>query len=319
MGSEGDLRIHAGEGQMAPVELPGPGAVEPFIVQARQPVTALRVLPEPVPKRLLDQRLLLLGQNGLLHVQHPLFLAVFILDQIIDPRILQVQAVLNDTVGVDPLRAVGDVGRYIVEVGVFPFDPPLAADFGVPHLYEPFPSPSRLKELEDKRLDVFLRDPGRAEPDADFGRGQVLGLDLFKGRDGHVECFGKIGLSRRLQLLLYRPMGGQLPSHVPGKELVGGDKGVCLEVKEVRVIEPDIRRPYIPEHNTRQLRFDLVLALSGQPGHIRQIDLRFLRERHRQCFGGGVHMGDLGPRSYRPLGEHIRFSRQLPVFVQHLQ
>ena len=319
VGPQVDLRVHAGKGQVAAVKLPGSRTVEPFIVHGGQPVPAIRVLPKPVPKGLLDLSLLLLGQDGLLHVQHPLLPAFLVYYGVVYPHILQVQAVLNDVVGIDPLRAVGHVGRHIVRVAVLSFDPPFAAYVGVPYLDIPLSAPTGLQKLEDERLYILFRNPGRAQPDADFGCGQVLGLYLLQGGYGHGQGVGQLVLARCPKLFLYGSVGGQLPTHVPGQKLVRRNERELLEIEEIRAVKARIPGPYIPEHQAGQFRFQFLLGLAGQLGHVGQVRLRLLGEGNGQRLRRRVHMGDLGAGADGPLGEHIRLSLQLTVLIQNLQ
>ena len=50
MGPQGDLRVDAHKGQVAPVILTGPYAVELVVVEPCQPLPALGVLPDPILK-----------------------------------------------------------------------------------------------------------------------------------------------------------------------------------------------------------------------------------------------------------------------------
>jgi len=69
---------------MISVVFPWAGTVESFVIHGDKPITALRIFPEPVAERLLQQRLLLLCKDRLLHVQHTLLASVVVGDGIID-------------------------------------------------------------------------------------------------------------------------------------------------------------------------------------------------------------------------------------------
>ena len=71
-----DLRIHARKDQVPAVIFPGTGGIEALVVELHQLAPPVRVLPYPVPERILDCLLLLLGKGGFLAVKDALFLTV---------------------------------------------------------------------------------------------------------------------------------------------------------------------------------------------------------------------------------------------------
>ena len=100
---QGDGRVHAAEGDVAAIIFAGTGRVHFLVVLAHQSLAALRVAPNPVLKCLPDGLLLLCGQGGRLGVQHAALLAVRVLHGVVDTHIPQVQAVLQDSIGVGPV------------------------------------------------------------------------------------------------------------------------------------------------------------------------------------------------------------------------
>ena len=101
----------------------------------------------------------------------------------------------------------------------------------------------------------------------------------------------------------------QLIAHVAGKVLIRSLPA------GFRIVSISGR---IFENHTRQFSGDalIVTGSAQQVGHVGQIDLAMLTNGHRQCFAGGVHACDNTLWTNRPLGEHIRFAFQLPVFIQ---
>ena len=87
---QGDFRVHPGKHQVAAVIFPGPDGVELLVVQGTQTLPAGGVCPHPLLELLFDLILLVLGDGGLLLVEHPLLFAVLVLDGIENPHIPQV-------------------------------------------------------------------------------------------------------------------------------------------------------------------------------------------------------------------------------------
>ena len=76
MGQELDLRVNAGKNEVATVIFAGPGAVHFLVVLPHQGLTALRVLPNPIPKGVPQSLLLLRGKGRFSPVQYPLLFIV---------------------------------------------------------------------------------------------------------------------------------------------------------------------------------------------------------------------------------------------------
>ena len=73
------------------------------------------------------------------------------------------------------------------------------------------------------------------------------------------------------------------------------------------------------EDHALQLLDDLLLALTGKLCHIGQIDTGFFSDGERQCLTCRIHGRDRFRFADRALGENVRFSLQIPFFVQYLQ
>src|SRR5699024_5574771 len=106
---EGDGRVHAAKGDVGPVVFTGPGGVHFLIVLMNQSPATFRVPPNPVLKGVPDGLLLLGGQGGVLGVQHPAVPAFRVRYGIVDTHIPQVQAVLQNLVGVGAAGSIGGV------------------------------------------------------------------------------------------------------------------------------------------------------------------------------------------------------------------
>ena len=213
--SQGDGRVHAAKDDMAAVILAGPGTVHFFIVLAHQCLPPLRVAPNPILERLPNSLLLLRGKGSLLGVQHPALLAVCVLHGVVDAHIPQVQAILQDFIGVGPLSSIRRVSSHIVlSNGILAGDLPFRRKGGIVDLNAALKVKGRVKGLVHELLDILLVDPRCPQPHLDLGSVQVLGLGGSQGF--HVDRKGRVLLRRPLCLT-------QLPAHVAGEVLVCGD------------------------------------------------------------------------------------------------
>ena len=211
---QADLRVDAAEGNVPPVVLAGPRGVEYLIVFLHQLRTTVRVAPNPIPERVLDRLLLLLGKRGFLRVEHALFLSVRVLLCVIDAHVAQIQRVLKDFIGVGSLRSVGHVGVYvIVGTGAFAGDVPLRGVFGVIDLNPALEVIRNLKGFLHKLLDIPLVNPGCAEAHLDFRCVKVFRLRRTQGLRVYAVLVRELsrGLLRLPQLL----------PHVAGQIFVG--------------------------------------------------------------------------------------------------
>ena len=90
VGHHGDLRVHAGKPDMAPVILPGADAVEPLIIDPAQLLPPVKILKNPFLKGFPDHFLFLLGDHGLRLIQHPFLFPVLCPDLIVYLCVAQV-------------------------------------------------------------------------------------------------------------------------------------------------------------------------------------------------------------------------------------
>ena len=110
---------------MLSVIFAGAHAVEQLIVFGNERSTPVRILPDPVPEGILNGLLLLLRQCGCLLIQHTLFLALGILDGIVDADITEIQRIFQNSQTAGPIRTVGQiVWNVVVREDIFPIDPP---------------------------------------------------------------------------------------------------------------------------------------------------------------------------------------------------
>ena len=166
---QGNGRVHTSECDVGPVVFTGPGGVHFFIVLAHQGLAALRVSPNPIAESVPDGLLLLGSQGGLLGVQHPALPAVCVLHGVVNADIPQVQAVLQNLVGVGTAGSVGGVGRHIVfGYRAFACDLPLGGIGGVIDLDGALEIVRGVEGLIHELLDVLLVDPGSAQVHLDL-------------------------------------------------------------------------------------------------------------------------------------------------------
>ena len=261
MGPEGDLRVHADKVQMASVILTGPDRVELVVIQPRQPLTPVGIIPDPVGKGLLDEILLTLGDGGFLLVQDGDTLAAFRFHIIEDAHILQVQRLLNDLVGVDPTGAVGIVGIDADSVQRLALNVPFAGVLGVVDMDVPAHVDGRTQKLEHELLHHSGRKPDGTQANGDLTGGQIHRLYCFQRL--HI---GAVGFR---QLLGVFPCDSQLLPDIAGEILV------CREILGFGAV---IGVEGVAEDHAGEVRNDLLLALAGQLCHVGNVDLRFLSQ-----------------------------------------
>ena len=305
VGSEVNFRRHSRKTDMAAVIGTRLDGVKNLIVFLAQGFPAGRVFPNPGLKGFPNHFLLLLGQHGFLGVQHTLFCAVYIVDGVINTAVPQVQAVLNDGVGVFAFRAVGHISKgVVVAVPAFSADIPLAGGSGIPGGDGIAPKTSGGFQKFIDELGVIGRvNPGCADTHINFGSSQFLGLGFFKGR--HIDCKSRVtvcGFPCRLQLL----------SDIAGKVVVRCfPPGQGVAVALFGVLEDDAgefrRNLAFPPRAVKEFR------------HKGQIYGRFFPDRNRKGFRRGIHMVNGSLLVDGALKEHIRLALQLSVLVQHFQ
>ena len=166
---KGDFGVHARKRQVLAVIFPRAHAVKPLIVCLHQIAPPIRVLPNPVPKGVLDGLLLLLRDGRFLAVEDAALLTLPIADGIIDAHIPQIQRVLQYLIGVCPVRAVGHVGVYVVVRDVvFAADIPFSGKLGEVNVQTALCIRGRVEQLKHELLDIPPVNPGRAEPHLDL-------------------------------------------------------------------------------------------------------------------------------------------------------
>ena len=180
MRSKGDFRVHPLKMNMPSVILTGTNAVEAFVVNAAQALSAVNVSPYPLRKFLLDEFLPVLGNGGFLLVEDGFFIAVFILNIVEYPHILLIQGLLQDVIGSHALGAVGGEYLYIAPVRVLFRDGPLAGNFGTKD-FDAVPGVvSGSKQFFHKLLIDVDRHPVGTDADTDFPSAQICGLHRFQ-------------------------------------------------------------------------------------------------------------------------------------------
>ena len=83
-----DFGVNSREGQVTAVVLARPSRIEPFVVKARQPFSAVGRFPDPIPEGVLDRLLLLLREDCFLLVQDTNLFALGVLHGVEDTNIL---------------------------------------------------------------------------------------------------------------------------------------------------------------------------------------------------------------------------------------
>ena len=195
---EGDLRVHAHEFDVASVILTGAGRVEQLVVLLHQRNAPLGVLPDPVGKSILDDLLLLLRQHGLSLVQHTFWLALGILDGVVDADIFQVQSFFQNFIGVGSASAVGLGGNNVTPPGGgLALHTPLGGIRRISHLDRMAQIVGNLEGLSHKLLDNIRVQPCGTQAHINFGGFQLSGLRL--GQRLHIDGKFRVGLGGKLR------------------------------------------------------------------------------------------------------------------------
>ena len=299
---QGNGRVHAAKSDMAAIILAGTGRVHFFVVLAHQSLAALRISPDPVLKGFPDSLLFLCSQGGLLGVQHAALFSVCVLYGVIDTDIPQVQAVLQNLVGIGTAGSIGGVSCYIVVgYGRFPLDLPFSSKGGIVDLDTALEIKRGVEGLVHKLLDVLFVDPGSAQTHLDLRRIQVFGLGGGKGF--HIDCINLVLLCRPLRL-------AQFAAYIAGKVFISSHimgRSVLLQLSR-----------YTKDH-ALQFSGQFFFGFSGKLAHIAHIHAGFFRDGHCQCFACRIHSSHCLMGLDGSFGEHIRLTFQFPVLVDDFQ
>ena len=248
--------------------------------------------------------LFLLGEGSLVFIQHTFWLALCILNSVIDADIFEVERIFQNLVGIGTVRSVG-FRRHNIAMTQCGFT-----------LHTPFCRIRResyaditaqivrnLKDLLHEFLDDFRGNPRCTQTHINFGCFQLLGL-----------CFSEcVNIDSKFRVRFSGELcdaefcadiaGKILVCHLPASFRVSG---VCTGVFE--------------DHAGKFRGDTVVLAGSAEQFcHIGQVYSAMLAHRYRQCFAGSVHAGDNSFWANRPLREHICLAFELLVFIEVFQ
>ena len=296
MWTERDRRVHTLECDMASVIFTGTVRVKSGIVLLHQIRTAGRITENPIVERRFDGILLLLCKHGFLFIKNPLFLSV--LDYLIkDSCITEVQRIFQQLISVHTVSTIGHTNTDVsVAITALAADIPFSRSLRILNVNDISKQiPWCLKQLCHKITDIFLLDPRRTQTNLNFRCFQITGLDLFKER--HIDCIFRIVFRKG-------SCDFKFLSHVARKVFVSGFPFVIQRVHKDN-----------PSQFLGQLRFGLACKLH----HIGNINLCLFPHRYRQRFTCRINacynLGFLDGA----LGEHIRFSLQIALMVNHFQ
>ena len=227
---EGDLRVHAHEFDVASIVFTGTSRVEQLVVLLHQRNAPLGVLPDPVGESILDDLLLLLRQHGLSLVQHTFWLALGILDGVVDADIFQVQSFFQNLVGVGSAGAVGLGGDNIAPPGgSFALHTPFCSIGRISHLDCMAQIVGDLERLGHKLLDNVRVQPSSTQPYINFRCFQFSGLRF--GQCIHVDGKLRVGFGGKLRHPQLCPNIARqvLVCHLPARFGVGRVGGRIFE------------------------------------------------------------------------------------------
>ena len=292
MFTEGNVRVHTAEADMAAIILTGSGGVEKLIVLRNQCFTTAGVFPYPILKRILDCLLFLLCQSGFLFIQDTLLLAICIFDGVIDTNVFQVQRFFQNAISIGTVSTVGHIRRHIIVAGrAFPIDTPLCGHFGEFHLNGTAQVVWGLKGFLHELLNIVCINPCGTQTDINLRRIQILRLCLLQCL--HIDIESGITVRRHL-------CDTQLASHITRKVFVRSLPTGFHIIRCHRVFE---------DHPTQLcLNGFIVLRGSQELCHERKINFTTLTNRDCQSFRWGIHAGHSAFLLDRSLGEHIRLA-----------
>ena len=272
------LGVHADKLYMSAVILARTGAVEALIVNSGEPFAPAGILPYPFAEGVLYRLLFLLGEDRFLLIKNSdLSAGGRIAHRVEYADVFEVQGLLDDLVGVDPVRTVGYRRRRVIVVRVLIGQMPFRRNGRILHLY---PSPRPIgggKQLVHEVLHYVGRQPGRAETDVYIRRGELGRLYLFKSGYAHLHVLKLLlvrFIGRRFEHLIQPPCLFQLVTHVPRKEFIRGNERISVPSVWLAHEVGRIKLGYVAEDYAFKLFFQLAFRLAGQLRHIRKIDLR---------------------------------------------
>ena len=300
--SQGNGRVHPSKSDVAAIIFTGTDRVHFLVVLAHQSLAALRVSPDPVPKGFPDSLLFLGSQSGLLGVQHAALFSVCILYGVIDTDISQVQAVLQNLIGIGTTGPIGGISCHIVVgYGRFPLDLPFSGKGRIVDPNTALEIKRGIKGLIHKLLDIFLVNPGSAQTHLDLRRIQVFGLG--GGKSFHIDCINRVLLCGPLRLT-------QFAAYISGEVFISSHIMGCAIFLQLSRYTEDY---------ALQLSGQFFFCFSGKLAHIVHIHAGFFRDGHRQCFTCRIHHSHRLMGLDGPLGEHICLAFQLSVLVDDFQ
>ena len=198
-------------------------------------------------------------QGGLLGVQDSPFFAVRVLHSVVNADIPQVQAVLQNLVGIGAAGSVGGVGRYIFfGYGAFARDLPLGSIGGIIDLDSALKVIRGIEGLIHELLNVLLVNPGSTQAHLDLRSVQVFRLGIGQGL--YIDGKGWVLLCGPLCL-------PQFATHIAGQIFVSGHIGWPFSLRH---------RPRQTEDYTLQLGGQLVAGFAGELFHVLHVHTGFL-------------------------------------------
>ena len=109
---------------MTAIVFAGTVGIEQDVVGFADGFAPVGIFPKPLPKGLLQQLLLALGNGSLFLIKN--WLSIFIIVK--NAYVLQIQAVLDNLIGIHAHRAIGIVCFHIPEVQILTLNSPLAGE-----------------------------------------------------------------------------------------------------------------------------------------------------------------------------------------------
>ena len=189
-------------------------AVELLVIHFCEPFTTLRITPDPICKRLLNEFLLTLCNSRFFLVEYRGLFSVLVLNIIEDADIFKVQRFLHDFIAVYSRSAISVVRFDISTVVGFTFYVPLSGKLCIMNMNIPLTVSRRIEQFKHKVLYNFRWKPSRTKPYGDFTCCQINRLHCLKSTNILSVIFGI--------KLCASPCNSKFFSYISGKIFISG-------------------------------------------------------------------------------------------------
>ena len=185
--AEVDVRCHAAKGYVLAVVFAGSDRIEALVVGLYQVLSSGRIFPYPFTESVPDGLLLLLREGCFFLIQDALFLAVLVLNNVVDTDVAEIERIFEDVIGIGTACAISYIGSNVVRrYGRLSGYVPFCCVGREIDMYATLQIQWRGESLPHELLDIGFVYPGSAQTDINFRRIQVFRLCSLQSR--HIGC-----------------------------------------------------------------------------------------------------------------------------------